>query len=166
MSVKVLVVDDVARVRRWLVELLRASGYEVGEASNGREAVARYRAWRPHVVLMDVAMPAMDGLEALAAIMAEDAGARVVMASGLAPSDLVEAAMGGGAKDFIVKPYEAARVLTAVARWVEPAAEGASGPVRAGTEGGLTARSRAGAAPTAILPSYCAGRSSHLTRRR
>lgn len=104
-------------LRRGLAALLRDNRYEVREAADGREAVEKYRQWHPTVVLMDVTMPEMDGLAALGAIVAEDGAARVIMCSALAEPEVVAQALRTGAKDFIVKPYERARVLEAVAKW-------------------------------------------------
>jgi two-component system chemotaxis response regulator CheY len=114
---RVLVVDDASFMRMRLGRLLRDGGHEVHEAANGREAVERYEAVQPDVVLMDITMPEMDGLEALRAIVAQDARARVVMCSALGQQALVLEAIQAGAKDFVVKPYEPERVLRAIERW-------------------------------------------------
>jgi two-component system chemotaxis response regulator CheY len=119
-SMQVLVVDDAAFMRLRLRKLLEEHGYQVHEASNGREAIERYRALRPDVVLMDITMPELDGIEAVRSIVAEDPNARIVMVSALGQQAMVLEAIYAGAKDFVVKPFQPERVLTAVARWAPP----------------------------------------------
>lgn len=111
---KVLVVDDAAFMRMRLVKLLKDRGYEVVEAGNGKEAVDRYGAERPAVVLMDITMPEMDGIEALKRIRAADPNARVIMCSAMGQQAMVIDAIQAGAKDFVVKPFQADRVIAAV----------------------------------------------------
>ncbi|MBX5466172.1 MAG: response regulator [Firmicutes bacterium] len=114
---KILVVDDAAFMRLRLRKLLEDQGHTVVEAGNGREALDRYRAERPDLVLMDITMPEMDGIEAVRALTAEDPEARVVMVSALGQQAMVLAAIQAGAKDFIVKPFQPDRVLAAVSKW-------------------------------------------------
>jgi two-component system chemotaxis response regulator CheY len=114
-----LVVDDAAFMRMRLVKLLKDHGYDVLEAANGKEAVDRYGAERPAVVLMDITMPEMDGIAALKAIRAQDPEARVIMCSALGQQSMVVEALEAGARDFVVKPYEPARILEAVAQGVQ-----------------------------------------------
>lgn len=115
--VKVMVVDDAAFMRMRLKKLLEDQGYEVVEAQNGREALERYQDTQPALVLMDITMPEMDGIEAVRTLMERDPEARVVMVSALGQQAMVLAAIQAGAKDFIVKPFQPDRVLTAVAKW-------------------------------------------------
>jgi two-component system chemotaxis response regulator CheY len=115
--VKVLVVDDAAFMRMRLKKLLEDQGYEVVEAQNGREALERYQDVQPALVLMDITMPEMDGIEAVRTLIERDPDARVVMVSALGQQAMVLAAIQAGAKDFIVKPFQPDRVLTAVAKW-------------------------------------------------
>ena len=114
---KVLIVDDAAFLRMRLAKLLTDKGHQVVEAQNGKEAVERYREEHPDVVLMDITMPELDGIQALQAIRAKDGKARVVMCSALGQQNMILEAMQAGAKDFIVKPYEPTRVLETVAKW-------------------------------------------------
>ncbi|MCL6562436.1 MAG: response regulator [Firmicutes bacterium] len=114
---KVLVVDDAAFMRMRLKKLLEDQGYEVVEAQNGREALERYQDAQPALVLMDITMPEMDGIEAVRTLIERDPDARVVMVSALGQQAMVLAAIQAGAKDFIVKPFQPDRVLTAVAKW-------------------------------------------------
>jgi two-component system chemotaxis response regulator CheY len=114
---RVLVVDDAAFMRKLLTDALVSGGHEVvGEAGNGSEAVARYQELKPELTTLDITMPEMDGLTALAEIMAIDPGAKVVMCSALGQETKVLEAVKLGAKDFVVKPFQPARVLEAVGK--------------------------------------------------
>lgn len=115
----VLVVDDAAFVRLRCAKLLTENGFDVLEAENGLQAVAKYRHNRPDCVLMDITMPEMDGLGALNEIRRFDPGARVAMVTAMGQQSIVTKAMKAGAKDFIVKPFQPDRVLGAVRRMVE-----------------------------------------------
>lgn len=116
---KVLVVDDALFMRKLVTDALTGGGHEViGEASNGVEAVARYRELSPDVVTLDITMPEKDGLAALREIIALDPSARVIMCSALGQESKVLEAVRGGAKEFIVKPFQPDRVLAAVAKAV------------------------------------------------
>ena len=94
--------------------LLTEKGFEVVEAENGAEAVRVYQEQRPDVVLMDITMPEMDGLAALKEIRRHDPNARVAMLTALGQQGIVIEAIKSGARDFIVKPFDADRVLQAV----------------------------------------------------
>ncbi len=96
-------------------DILTKNGYNVvGEAENGKVAVDKYSELSPDLVLMDITMPEMDGIEALKAIRAKDANASVIMCSAMGQQAMVIEAIQSGAKDFIVKPFQAERVLEAV----------------------------------------------------
>ncbi|NOZ28595.1 MAG: response regulator [Chloroflexi bacterium] len=111
---KVLVVDDAQFMRMRCARLLTEKGFEVVEAENGAEAVRVYQEQRPDVVLMDITMPEMDGLTALKEIRRHDPNARVAMLTALGQQGIVIEAIKSGARDFIVKPFDADRVLQAV----------------------------------------------------
>lgn len=111
---KVMIVDDAQFLRVRLSRLLLENGYEVVEAENGSQAVTTYLAARPDVVLMDITMPEQDGLVALRAIRGADPGAQVVMLTALGQESIVLEAMRNGAKDFVVKPYQPERLLSAI----------------------------------------------------
>ena len=114
---RVLVVDDAAFMRKVVSDALNGGGHEViGEASNGAEAVARYQELQPELMTLDITMPEMDGLTALKEIMAIDPSARIIMCSALGQESKVLEAVKSGAKDFVVKPCKAARVLDAVGK--------------------------------------------------
>ena len=112
---RVLVVDDAAFMRKMVSDALAKGGHEVvGEAGNGVEAVARYQELKPDLMTLDITMPEKDGLTALAEIVAADPAARVVMCSALGQEAKVLEAIKLGAKDFVVKPFQPARVIEAV----------------------------------------------------
>jgi two-component system chemotaxis response regulator CheY len=112
---RVLVVDDAAFMRKMVTDALSGGGHEiVGEASNGAEAVQRFQELRPDVMTLDITMPEKDGLAALREIIAVDPGAKVVMCSALGQESKVLESIKLGAKDFVVKPFQADRVLSAI----------------------------------------------------
>jgi two-component system chemotaxis response regulator CheY len=114
---RVLVVDDAAFMRKMVGDALAKGGHEVvGEASNGQEAVESFQALRPDIMTLDITMPEKDGLTALKEIMALDPSARVVMCSARGQESKVLEAVKSGAKDFVVKPFQADRVIDAVGK--------------------------------------------------
>ncbi|MET3288503.1 response regulator [Brevibacillus fluminis] len=115
MSNKVLIVDDAAFMRMMIKEILTKNGYiVVGEASDGAQAVEKYKELGPDLVTMDITMPEMDGITALKEIKKIDGNARVIMCSAMGQQAMVIDAIQAGAKDFIVKPFQADRVLEAI----------------------------------------------------
>ncbi len=117
MARTVLICDDALFMRTMVGDILQQAGYEVvGEAATGAEAVERYRVLRPDLVTMDIVMPDMGGIDAVRAIRAEDPAARVVMCSAMGQQALVVEAIEAGARDFVVKPFQPARVVEAAER--------------------------------------------------
>ena len=115
MAKKILLVDDAAFMRKMIKDTLSKAGYtEIFEAVDGADAVAKYGEIQPDLVMMDITMPNMDGLEALQAIRGKDSNANVVMCSAMGQESMVIDAVRSGAKDFIVKPFKADRVLKTV----------------------------------------------------
>ncbi len=114
-SIKVLVVDDLEFMRQAIADILRDSGITVtGEAPNGAEGIEAYLKLQPDVVLMDITMPVMNGLQALHGIRRRDPNARVVMCSALGQQRYVIRAIQLGARDFVVKPFRQERIVSAV----------------------------------------------------
>jgi two-component system chemotaxis response regulator CheY len=114
---RILIADDAAFMRAMIRNILTQNGHEVvGEATNGDEAVARYAELKPDVTTMDITMPEKDGLAALKEILAADPAARVVMCSALGQEAKVIESIRSGAKDFVVKPFQHERVLSAVTK--------------------------------------------------
>ncbi len=115
MAKKILLVDDAAFMRKMIRDTLIKNGYtEVFEAVDGADAVEKFGEIGPDLVVMDITMPNMDGLEALKAIRAKDGSANVVMCSAMGQESMVMDAVRSGAKDFIVKPFKPDRVLKTV----------------------------------------------------
>lgn len=113
----VLICDDLVFMRAMLAEILQQIGYTVvGEAGTGIAAVEQYKALRPDLVTMDLVMPDMGGIDAVQAIMAFDPRARIIVCSGMGQEALVVSAIEAGARDFVVKPFQAADVWDAVKR--------------------------------------------------
>jgi two-component system chemotaxis response regulator CheY len=116
---RVLIVDDAAFMRMMIKDILEKNGYQVvGEASNGIKAVEIYKAEKPDIVTMDITMPDMDGIEAVKAIKEFDPAAKIIMCSAMGQQTMVMDAIRSGARDFIVKPFQAERVLEAVRKAV------------------------------------------------
>ncbi len=117
MAARILIVDDAVFMRNMLRNIFVESGFEIaGEAASGQEAVDRYRELSPQVVTMDIVMPEKNGIEALKEIIQFDPGARVVMCSALGQESLIIEAIESGAKDFIIKPFKAPRVVEVIQR--------------------------------------------------
>jgi two-component system chemotaxis response regulator CheY len=110
----ILIADDAAFMRMRCGRLLTDNGFEVIEAENGREAVEKYAEHRPDVVLLDITMPELDGLEALKEIMSADPQARVAMVTAVGQQQVVMEALKSGARDFVVKPFQPERILAAI----------------------------------------------------
>ena len=116
---KILIVDDAAFMRMMIKDILTKNGYEIAaEAENGQKAVEKYAEVRPDLVLMDITMPEMDGIQSLKKIKELDPAANVIMCSAMGQQAMVIEAIQSGAKDFIVKPFQAERVLEAVKKVV------------------------------------------------
>ena len=115
MGKSVLIVDDAAFMRMMIKDILTKNGYEVaGEAENGAIAVSKYEELKPDLVLLDITMPEMDGIQALKAIKEKDPNATCIMCSAMGQQAMVIEAIQSGAKDFIVKPFQADRVVESV----------------------------------------------------
>jgi len=111
----VLIVDDAAFMRMMIKDILGKNGYTViGEAENGAVAVEKYMELNPDIVIMDITMPEMDGLQAVREIRKRDPQAKIIMCSAMGQQAMVIDAIQSGAKDFIVKPFQADRVVEAV----------------------------------------------------
>ena len=115
MSKRILVVDDAMIMRLVLKNILSGAGYEIcGEASNGQEALDNYKKLKPDLVTLDITMPIHDGLWACHEIMQYDKDANIIMITAMGQQAMVLEAISYGAKDFLVKPFKADKVLATV----------------------------------------------------
>lgn len=115
MGKKILIVDDAAFMRLMIKDVLSKNGYsEIQEAADGELAVAAFKEGHQDLVILDITMPNMDGLEALKQIKAVDPSARVVMCSAMGQEAMVVDAIKQGALDFIVKPFKPDRIIQTV----------------------------------------------------
>ena len=119
MAKNILICDDAAFMRMMIKDILTKNGYNVaGEAENGVKAVEKYNELKPDLVLMDITMPEMDGIQALKKIKEADSSSLVIMCSAMGQQAMVIESIQAGAKDFIVKPFQADRVIEAVKKVV------------------------------------------------
>ncbi len=119
MAKNILICDDAAFMRMMIKDILTKNGYNVaGEAENGVKAIEKYKETNPDLVLMDITMPEMDGIQALREIKKVNSSALVIMCSAMGQQAMVIESIQAGAKDFIVKPFQADRVIEAVKKVV------------------------------------------------
>ncbi|QEK12264.1 response regulator [Crassaminicella thermophila] len=115
MAKGILVVDDAAFMRMMIKDVLTKYGFEVvGEAENGAKAIEKYKELNPELVIMDITMPEVDGIQAVREIKKLNPGAKIIMCSAMGQQAMVIEAIQAGAGDFIVKPFQADRVVEAV----------------------------------------------------
>ncbi len=113
-KIKLLIIDDAPYVLKALRDTLEAHGYEVYEAVNGEEALARYKDVNPDVVLMDILMPKMDGLSATKGIMEYDPDAKIIVVTAMGKRGLDRDCIEAGASDFIMKPFKTKDLLKTI----------------------------------------------------
>lgn len=111
-----ILVDDATVMRMRLRDILDKKYEIVGEAEDGKKALAQYLTLKPDFITLDISMPNVDGLEALNLILTADPAARVVIVSAVGQKQIVFEALSRGAKDFIVKPFDPERVLLSIDR--------------------------------------------------
>ena len=115
---KVLITDDAAFMRMMLKDILTKNGHEVvAEAGDGIEMLQKYDETMPDIVTLDITMPNMDGLVALKELRKKHPNANVVMCSAMGQQSMVIDAIQSGAKDFIIKPFQAERVVECLAKF-------------------------------------------------
>ena len=120
MGKRILITDDTMFMRMSLKEILQGSGYTiVGEAEDGKIAVEKYKKLKPDLVLMDITMPNMNGIEAIKEIMKLDDDAKIIMVSAMGQKPLIMEALCSGATDFVIKPFKPNRILNAVRKVLE-----------------------------------------------
>lgn len=120
MDKKILVVDDAKFMRTIIRKILKECGYEnVTEAIDGENALELFGGLKPDLVLLDITMPGMSGLEVLEAIVKQSPKTTVIMCSAVGQESMIQKALIAGASDFIVKPFKADEFSTVVRRYLE-----------------------------------------------
>jgi two-component system chemotaxis response regulator CheY len=129
MGKRVLIVDDVPLMRRQIRSALSAHDFEImGESGDGYDGILQYVEQRPDVVVLDIVMPGMDGLETLERLLRIDPRARVVMCSALGEQAMIRRAILLGARDFIVKPFAEERIVSAVGKAADSVGPSSAAP--------------------------------------
>jgi two-component system chemotaxis response regulator CheY len=114
MGERILLVDDAAFMRMMCRDIFIKNGYEiVGEAENGHIAVHYYSTLSPDLVVMNITMPEMDGIAALKKIRGLNPEANVIMLTAMGQADMVVDALLAGARNFVVKPFQADTLIEA-----------------------------------------------------
>lgn len=117
MTCSIVIADDAAFMRMMLKDILVKNGFNVvAEAANGDEAIECYNHFKPDIVTMDITMPQKDGISALKEIVKNYPNAKIIMCSAMGQQSMVIQSIQAGAKDFIVKPFQAPRVLESIKR--------------------------------------------------
>jgi len=115
MAKTVLIVDDAAFMRMMIKDIFTKNGYDVvGEAENGAKAIEKYKELSPDLEIMDITMPEVSGIEAVKEIRKLDSQSKIIMCSAMGQQAMVIESIQAGARDFIVKPFQADRMLEAV----------------------------------------------------
>jgi len=111
----ILIVDDATFMRMMIKDVLVKNGFKIaGEAENGAKAIDKFKELNPDLVIMDITMPEVDGIQAVKEIKKIDPSAKIIMCSAMGQQAMVIEAIQAGAKDFIVKPFQAERIIEAV----------------------------------------------------
>jgi len=117
MNNRIMIVDDSVSMRALIKNILTKNGYIVtGEAENGAEAVTKYKQLKPSLVIMDVIMPVINGIESVKAIRSIDPSAKFIMCSAMGQQTIVLEAIQAGASDFIIKPFREDTIIQVIER--------------------------------------------------
>jgi two-component system chemotaxis response regulator CheY len=112
---KILIVDDASEITAMIQSMLETHGHKVtGVAHDGFEAIEKYKALRPDVVLMDILMPGMDGMQSIRKILEYDQEARIVVVTALGRPELMKELVKAGVVGYVTKPFEIKRLLSAI----------------------------------------------------
>jgi len=115
----ILICDDAMFMRAAIKKVVEENGHTVvAEAGNGLECINQYKTYRPDLVLMDITMPDMDGIEATKRIMGLDSSAKIIMVSAMGQMEMVVNAITAGAKDFIVKPVDNDKLASCIRKYL------------------------------------------------
>ena len=119
MKAKILLVDDSGLARRGVRQMLETAGYDVAEAEDGMTGLERYFLEKPDLVLLDLVMRGMNGLDVLKKLQQLDAAVRVIVVSADVQDSSREMAFSAGASGFLNKPVDRVALLAAVAKALE-----------------------------------------------
>lgn len=109
---RIMLVDDASFMRMTIKQIVEADGHKVvGEATTGAEALEVYRACKPDMVLMDITMPEVNGIEGVKLIKEYDKDATIIMVSAMGQQEMVVQAIQAGARSFIVKPFKPEKII-------------------------------------------------------
>lgn len=112
---RVLIADDAMFMRKSIRQVLESNGHEVvGEAGNGAETIQLFTELKPELIILDITMPGMSGIDALKGLRAQDPTAKIIICSALGQQEVIAEAIMSGAMDFIVKPFNPAQMIGAV----------------------------------------------------
>ena len=112
---KILIVDDSTYMRLNIRNIIREMGLKVaGEAQNGKECIKKYKKFNPDLVIMDINMPEMGGIEALKKLKKYDSEAQVIICSAMGQQPLIIQALKAGAEDFIIKPFYKSKIKNTI----------------------------------------------------
>lgn len=111
---RILITDDSRFMRNCLDRILSRAGHEVFHATNGQEMLERYEELHPDIVMSDITMPVLDGISAVKILHQKHPEAKIIMCSAMGQFIMVKEAISNGARDFIIKPFKAEKVLEAV----------------------------------------------------
>jgi len=115
--IKIILVDDLSFMRDVIKHIVEKENIVIiGEAENGEQAVKLYTKLSPDIVLMDITMPVMDGLESLRHIKEYDPRAKVIMCSAIGQQRYIIKSIQLGARDFILKPFQPERIISAITK--------------------------------------------------
>ena len=117
----VLIIDDERQMRRLMSRILKAAGHTVHEATNGREGIDRFRQLRPALVITDIVMPDLDGIETIRAIRQHNPAVPILAISGTNHTIYLRAATEFGAMAALQKPFRPDELLAAIAKLLDPA---------------------------------------------
>jgi two-component system response regulator AtoC len=107
---QILIVDDDESIRRMLAAVLAREGFQTVTASDGEEGLALFRSSSPDIVLMDIRMPGLSGIEVMSAMLEQRPGAAVILMTAYADLDTAVQAIKNGVFDFVIKPFDLAEI--------------------------------------------------------
>ncbi|WAA12198.1 response regulator [Fervidibacillus halotolerans] len=119
MGNKILIVDDQFGIRILLNELFQKEGYETFQASNGAKAIEYVKNNRPNLVLLDIKIPGMDGIDILKKLKEIDANIKVIMMTAYGELDMIQEAMELGALSYFTKPFDIDEIKDTVKKYLE-----------------------------------------------